>query len=99
LSVPSASAASGADETQPAASRPQGDQTITVVNKIPPTLLNVLRHQFRLMERWMKPIFEATHSQSAEIQELKEHLETSLSNYQDLMRRIGASRQSSDGDE
>jgi len=86
LSVP-------AEPTEPSKADSEDQQsTITVVNKIPPTLLNVLRHQFRLMERWMKPIFEATQSQGGDIRELKEQLEECLGDYAKLLERVGSAR-------
>ena len=70
-------------------------QEITVVNKIPPSLLRVLQQQFKLMEGWMKPILETTTAQSAEIQELKLLLERSLSDYSQLIEGVEKARKRS----
>ena len=69
--------------------------SITVVNKIPPTLLNVLREQFRLMETWLKPMLAASHRQSDEIEELEQQLKICLADYERLVGRIESTR--SDG--
>ncbi len=69
-----------------------GKQKITVVNKIPATLLAVLEQQFQLMHGWMEPIFTATNAQTAEIQELKRLLDDCLADYAKLIGRVGTSR-------
>ncbi|HEX6984487.1 MAG TPA: AAA family ATPase, partial [Planctomycetaceae bacterium] len=66
--------------------------TITVVNKIPPTLLNVLREQFRLMETWLKPLLSASQRQSAEMAELAAQIKTCLADYERLVGRIESAR-------
>ena len=72
---------------------PAGRPTkITVVNKIPPTMLNVLQEQFRLMEGWMAPLLQAANSQTAEFQELKNRLEACLADYSQLVNRVEATR-------
>ncbi|MGC1274454.1 MAG: DNA repair ATPase [Planctomycetaceae bacterium] len=67
--------------------------TVTIVNKIPSTLLNVLREQFRLMETWLKPVLSASERQSKDYEELTRQIRTCLSNYERLVGRIEASRQ------
>lgn len=69
--------------------------TVTVVNKIPTTLLNVLREQFRLMESWLKPILSSSQQQSQNFEELAAQIRTCLANYERLVGRIESSR--SDG--
>lgn len=68
---------------------------ITVVNKIPPTLLNVLQQQFELMQGWMAPILASSNAQSAEMQELKKRVEACLDDYEQLVSRVGAGRRKS----
>ncbi|MED5399537.1 MAG: AAA family ATPase, partial [Planctomycetota bacterium] len=69
-----------------------GANTITVVNKIPPSLLKVLRQQFRLMEGWMEPLLRSSQEQRGELQKLREHLETTLEDYERLIGQVGDSR-------
>ncbi|MCH7987933.1 MAG: DNA repair ATPase [Planctomycetes bacterium] len=71
---------------------------ITVVNKIPPTLLNVLQQQFKLMQGWMEPIFHATQTQSTEIRGLREALEECLADYAKLLERVGKARKKTDAE-
>jgi hypothetical protein len=68
--------------------------SITVVNKIPPTLLNVLREQFRLMESWLRPVLLSSERQANEINELSRQIETCLAGYERLVGRIEATRES-----
>ncbi|HAA52551.1 MAG TPA: hypothetical protein DCE43_22740, partial [Planctomycetaceae bacterium] len=69
-----------------------GANTITVVNKIPPSLLKVLRQQFRLMEGWMEPLLRSSQEQRGELQKLRQHLETTLEDYERLIGQVGDSR-------
>ncbi|MFQ5734567.1 MAG: AAA family ATPase, partial [Planctomycetaceae bacterium] len=84
--------ADSADEPSVEATPAGAPTKITVVNKIPPTLLNVLQEQFRLMEGWMAPILQATTAQSAGMRELKERLEACLADYGQLVSRVEATR-------
>ncbi|MCH8830756.1 MAG: hypothetical protein IID45_14360 [Planctomycetes bacterium] len=65
---------------------------ITIVNKIPPTLLKVLEQQFNLMQGWMAPILAATNAQSAEMQELRNQIDSCLTDYGKLVKRVGTAR-------
>ena len=69
--------------------------TITVVNKIPPSLLKVLRQQFRLMEGWMQPLLKSSQAQEVELKELRNRLETTLEDYERLMGHVSDSDQKS----
>jgi chromosome segregation ATPase len=66
--------------------------TITVVNKIPPSLLKVLRQQFRLMEGWMEPLLKSSQAQQGEIQQLREQIETTLEDYERLIGQVRESK-------
>ena len=66
--------------------------TITVVNKIPPSLLKVLRQQFRLMEGWLEPLLNSSQAQQGELQLLREHLETTLEDYERLIGQVRDSK-------
>uniref|UniRef100_UPI0036F20CAE AAA family ATPase n=1 Tax=Gimesia maris TaxID=122 RepID=UPI0036F20CAE len=64
------------------------DDRITVVNKIPRSLLNVLETQFDLMQGWMQPLVTSSHANQAEFKELKELVERCLKDYNALINRV-----------
>ena len=86
----------GPDESTAEAKTVGQATKITVVNKIPPTLLNVLQQQFELMQGWMEPILKATNSQSQEMQQLKASLDACLDDYGKLVKRVGGKRRKSE---
>ncbi|MDG1897009.1 MAG: DNA repair ATPase [Fuerstiella sp.] len=61
---------------------------ITVVNKIPPTVVGVLKQQFKLMNAWMQPIHSATQAHRSETKKLTKQLEECMSQYRTLIERI-----------
>ncbi|MCR9199808.1 MAG: DNA repair ATPase [Planctomycetaceae bacterium] len=63
-------------------------QKITIVNKIPPTVVGVLKQQFKLMNAWMQPIHEAATSQRRDMKRLQAQLEECLDLYRRLIGRI-----------
>jgi len=65
---------------------------IHITNKVPSTIVAVIREQFDLMQSWLKPILEATNLQSATITQLKSQLDTSLEQYRRLMSEIDKAR-------
>ena len=69
-----------------------GANTITVVNKIPPSLLKVLRQQFRLMEGWMEPLLKNSQAQQQELSQLRERLELTLDDYERLIGQVSDSK-------
>ncbi|MBT4866843.1 MAG: hypothetical protein HON53_17200, partial [Planctomycetaceae bacterium] len=75
---------------------PGSEQKITVINKIPRTMLNVMEQQFKLMHGWMEPLTQLTHSQNSDLQELKELVEGCMRDYEQLMRGLGKARGRSD---
>jgi len=64
------------------------DDKITVVNKIPRSLLNVLETQFDLMQGWMQPLLTSSHANQAEFQELRELITRCLNDYNALIKRV-----------
>lgn len=77
-------------QPQPKAAEPLTlpDDKITVVNKIPRSLLNVLETQFDLMQGWMQPLMAATHANQAEFQELRDLIKRCLKDYNALLKRM-----------
>ena len=66
-------------------------QKITIVNKVPPTVVAVLKQQFKVMRAWMQPVHEATQEQRRENKRLLTHLEECTRLYQQLINRIEGS--------
>ncbi len=78
-------------ETQQAeAEKPtvEPDDRITVVNKIPRSLLNVLETQFDLMQGWMQPLLNSSQANQAEFQELKDLVKRCMKDYNALIKRV-----------
>ncbi|MCP4169985.1 MAG: AAA family ATPase, partial [Fuerstiella sp.] len=65
---------------------------ITVVNKIPPTVVGVLKQQFKLMNAWMQPIHSATQDQRSDTRKLAAQLDECMSLYRELIERIESRR-------
>jgi len=61
---------------------------ITVVNRIPRTVLNVLEQQFELMEGWLRPLMDRSDEQRAELHNLGGQIEECLRDYRKLLRRL-----------
>ncbi|WP_417392095.1 DNA repair ATPase [Gimesia sp.] len=76
--------------TAPASEAPASppDDRITVVNKIPRSLLNVLETQFDLMQGWMQPLLTSSHANQAEFKELKDLVTRCLKDYNALINRV-----------
>ena len=54
----------------------------------PPTVVGVLKQQFKLMNAWMEPIHNATQAQRSETRNLAEQLEECMNLYRKLIERI-----------
>ena len=67
-------------------------QRITVINKIPRTMLDVMENQFKLMHGWMAPLTQLAESQHAELRQLKDLVETCMTEYGDLIQGLAAAR-------
>ncbi|MCA9055460.1 MAG: hypothetical protein KDA75_16580, partial [Planctomycetaceae bacterium] len=61
---------------------------ITVVNRLPKTIYNVLEHQFNLMQGWLKPIAEMAIAQQGEIKQLRPMVEECLKHYRLLLSKL-----------
>ncbi len=75
---------------------PAGTKKITVVNRIPRTVLNVLEQQFELMEGWLRPLMDRSTEQRAEMHNLSGLIEDCLKDYRKLLRRLGKAEQKED---
>ena len=84
--------ASGA-ESPPSAPVQQAEEPaipdrITVVNRLPRSVLNVLEQQFELMQGWMKPLLELSSQQREELADLRPMVEECLQHYRLLLRKL-----------
>ncbi|MEZ6064580.1 MAG: DNA repair ATPase [Planctomycetaceae bacterium] len=65
----------------------RGDR-ITVVNRLPKTVYNVLESQFKLMHGWLKPLAEIAERQQSELSELRPLVEQCLNHYRLLLSKL-----------
>ena len=65
---------------------------ITIVNRIPQTVVAVLKQQFRLMNQWLEPIHQASQSQQADMSALRQQIDKCLGLYEKLIERIDAGK-------
>jgi MoxR-like ATPase len=79
--------APGESRVRPAEPTPV-EQKITVVNRVPKTVTNILRRQFELMNAWLEPIHKATRGQRAEYRKLQEKIDACMNAYSKLIKRI-----------
>ena len=66
----------------------QQSQKITIVNKVPRSILAVLREQFNLMKGWMAPLVEATTNQRKDMMFLKERLDETMQRYEVVIDKL-----------
>jgi len=76
------------DDDDDDASEESGERQITIINRVPKTLTNVVKEQFALMNAWLEPIHSATRSQRRDMRKLQEQLEFCLKSYQALLERV-----------
>lgn len=86
VAAPSKAAVSDGENEEPATAADA--QKITIVNKIPPTVVSVIKQQFKLMNAWMQPLHESTTAQRKETRKLQARLDECLSLYRKLIERI-----------
>jgi hypothetical protein len=61
---------------------------ITIVNRLPRTMMNVLEQQFELMQGWMRPLLEMSTAQKEELASLRPMVEDCLRHYAVLLRKL-----------
>jgi hypothetical protein len=61
---------------------------ITIVNRLPRTVLNVLEQQFQVMHGWLRPLAEMSARQQTELSELRPLIEECLRHYRVLLRKL-----------
>jgi hypothetical protein len=75
-------------ETARAAAAGEQPQEIRVISKVPTSILNVLKHQFKLMAGWLQPILLQAQKQDREMGELKQLLDDNLASYKSLIAEL-----------
>ena len=63
----------------------QPTQRVSVMHKVPRSILDVLRGQFELMNNWMQPLLEATREQATGIEQLRNSLDQCMTKYETLI--------------
>ncbi len=61
---------------------------IRLVNRVPSAILDALRQQFKLMQGWLKPVFEQSQEHSKEIEQLRGVMKDNLTAYSRLIRQL-----------
>ena len=64
------------------------ERKITVVNRVPKTVTNILKQQFELMNAWLEPIHRATRGQRSEFRKLQEKIDACMKAYNKFINRI-----------
>ncbi len=77
-----------ADCRPPKAESPSPEDRITIVNRLPKTVYNVLESQFSLMEGWLKPLAELTSENSRNLKEVRPLIEECLQHYKRLLHKL-----------
>ncbi|MCO6456506.1 MAG: DNA repair ATPase [Pirellulaceae bacterium] len=68
-------------------------QRISVMHKVPRSILDVMHSQFELMQSWLQPLLSASQQQQSDIRQLRESLEQCLASYRVLIGDLeGASQ-------
>jgi hypothetical protein len=67
---------------------PSAPDRITIVNRLPRTVLNVLEQQFEVMHGWLRPLAEMSARQQTELSELRPLIEECLRHYRVLLRKL-----------
>jgi hypothetical protein len=91
--VKEAASEAGAIRQQAAAPPEPPPQTVIVRHSVPRSILDVIRSQFELMNRWLQPLSDAAGTQSQELGKLHHAVQTCLANYYALMQDLEQARE------
>ena len=75
---------------------PKRQTRISVTHKVPRSILAVIESQFQLMKDSIAPVLAASHEQSAELQQLRETLRSSLDKSAEFLEELQAARHKAD---
>ncbi len=68
-------------------------QTVVVRHSVPRSILDVIKSQFELMNRWLQPLSTAADKQGHELEKLQNSVQTCLANYYALMQELEEARE------
>ncbi len=74
----------------PAAEPPP--QRVIVRHSVPRSILDVIRSQFDLMNRWLQPLSTATDAQNRQLERLQQAMQACLANYNTLVQELEQAR-------
>lgn len=63
-------------------------QKITVINKLPTSVANVIQRQFELLESWTQPLGQTGEAATKDLDALRNSVEACLASYRDLIARL-----------
>lgn len=67
---------------------PPATPEVQIVNKVPSSILGVLRNQFRLLEGWLLPLRQESQEQRKELHRVRELLTQTLGSYKVLITQL-----------
>jgi hypothetical protein len=70
-------------------------QTVIVRHSVPRSILDVIRSQFELMNRWLQPLATTADTQNQQLERLHNAVQTCLANYYALMQELEKAREES----
>jgi hypothetical protein len=94
--VKEAAAEAGSIRQEAAAPAEPPPQKVVVRHSVPRSILDVIKSQFDLMNRWLQPISSAADTQSQELTKLQNSVQTCLANYYALMQELESARDKRD---
>jgi hypothetical protein len=93
--VQEAASQAGQLRQQAAASADPPPQTVIVRHSVPRSILDVIRSQFELMNRWLQPLATTADTQNEQLERLHNAMQTCLANYYALMQELEKAREES----
>ena len=63
-------------------------QRVSVMHKVPRSILNVMKSQFDIMNDWMKPILAASEDNAVNLTQLQKSVDACLENYTQLLEEL-----------
>ncbi|MEM7165779.1 MAG: DNA repair ATPase [Planctomycetota bacterium] len=64
--------------------------SVNVVNRVPSSILNVVKQQFEVMQSWMGPLLATLRDRDGSLQQLRADLEQTQRDYQSFIQRLEA---------
>jgi hypothetical protein len=86
--VKEAAVQSGGKPVEIAAPPKLPSQKVIVQHKVPQSVLDVVKGQFEVMNKWMEPLLSASTAQSQDLKNLHNSVQTCLANYYALLQEL-----------